>query len=95
MFLVVLYTLLGLVGPYLMGVAIDRFIGGKDAAGLVRDCPDDAGSFTWPTTCSRWSPTGSWRASRSERSNNCARDLFQHLQTLSLGFFDTAPGRAN
>ena len=34
--LVVIYTLLGLVGPYLMGVAIDRFIGGKDPAGLTR-----------------------------------------------------------
>ncbi len=33
---VLVYTLLGLVGPYLMGVAIDRFIGGKDAAGLAR-----------------------------------------------------------
>ena len=36
MVFVVLYTLLGLVGPYLMGVAIDRFIGGKDPQGLVR-----------------------------------------------------------
>ena len=34
--LVVIYTLLGLLGPYLMGVAIDRFIGGKDIAGLLR-----------------------------------------------------------
>ena len=34
--MVVIYTLLGLLGPYLMGVAIDRFIGGKDPAGLLK-----------------------------------------------------------
>ncbi len=33
---VLLYSLLGLAGPYLMGLAIDRFIGGKDLAGLLR-----------------------------------------------------------
>ena len=33
---VVIYTLLGLVGPYLMGVAIDRFITTKQLAGLAR-----------------------------------------------------------
>ena len=32
---VIVYTLLGLVGPYLMGVAIDRFIDGKDPQGLL------------------------------------------------------------
>ena len=33
---VLLYSLLGLAGPYLMGLAIDRFIGNKDVAGLLR-----------------------------------------------------------
>ena len=33
--LVLGYTLLGLLGPYLMGVAIDRFINGKDPQGLA------------------------------------------------------------
>ena len=32
---VVIYTVLGLVGPYLMGVAIDKFISIKQAAGLM------------------------------------------------------------
>ena len=32
---VVIYTLLGLVGPFLMGVAIDRFIIPKQLAGLA------------------------------------------------------------
>ncbi len=43
---VLIYTLLGLIGPYLMGVAIDRFIATKQAAGLVADRPVDAGWFT-------------------------------------------------
>src|SRR5689334_20413958 len=33
---VVLYTVLGLVGPYLMGVAIDKFIATKQVAGLLQ-----------------------------------------------------------
>ena len=33
--LVLVYTLLGLLGPYLMGVAIDQFINGKDPVGLA------------------------------------------------------------
>src|SRR5512133_1850464 len=36
MIFVVIYTLLGLLGPYLMGLAIDKFIDGKDPAGLGR-----------------------------------------------------------
>ncbi len=32
---VLIYTLLGLVGPYLMGVAIDHFIATKQLAGLA------------------------------------------------------------
>ena len=34
--MVLLYTITGLVGPYLTGVAIDDFIAVKDAAGLGR-----------------------------------------------------------
>src|SRR4051812_48948551 len=34
--LIIVYTGLGLVGPYLMGVALDRFIAMHDATGLGR-----------------------------------------------------------
>ncbi len=34
--LIVVYTVLGLIGPYLMGVAIDRFIAVKELAGLAK-----------------------------------------------------------
>ena len=40
--LIVIYTLLGLIGPYLMGVAIDRFIAVKELAGPGEDLPLDA-----------------------------------------------------
>jgi ATP-binding cassette subfamily B multidrug efflux pump len=33
---VLIYTVLGLMGPYLMGVAIDKFILANDQAGLIR-----------------------------------------------------------
>src|ERR1035437_2886874 len=36
LFFVIIYTVLGLIGPYLMGVAIDKFISSKNAAGLVQ-----------------------------------------------------------
>ena len=32
---VLIYTILGLIGPYLMGVSIDRFIATQQAAGLA------------------------------------------------------------
>ena len=35
---VVIYTFLGLIGPYLMGQAIDRFITTKQVAGLAAIC---------------------------------------------------------
>ncbi|HPU83924.1 MAG TPA: hypothetical protein PLE60_01120 [Candidatus Latescibacteria bacterium] len=34
--LIVAFTLCGLLGPYLMGVAIDRYIATKDVSGLAR-----------------------------------------------------------
>ena len=34
--IVLLYTVLGLIGPYLMGLAIDRFIATKDIDGLAK-----------------------------------------------------------
>ena len=89
---VVIYTLLGLVGPYLMGEAIDKYIGGKDPAGLLRIALLMLASyllnnvFQW---LANW-----WMASISQKAlQGLRRDLFQHLQTLSIGFFDThSPG---
>ncbi|MCX7037891.1 MAG: ABC transporter ATP-binding protein [Spirochaetes bacterium] len=87
---VVISAVLGLFGPYLMGLTIDRFIGGKDTAGLIRIALLMLGIYVFNNlfqAISNWIMAGiSQRALRELR-----RDLFTHLQTLSLAFFDTNP----
>ena len=87
---VVIYTLLGLVGPYLMGVAIDRFIVTKQLAGL-------AWMALWMLAAyllnNLFQAIAAWAmADISQRAlKYMRRDLFQHLQTLPLSFFDQNP----
>jgi ATP-binding cassette subfamily B protein len=90
LFLVLVYTVLGLMGPYLMGVAIDRFIGGKDPAGLVRIALLMLVVYLFNNL---FQAVANWiMAKISQRAlKQLRRDLFQHLQTLSLSFFDTNP----
>jgi ATP-binding cassette subfamily B protein len=87
---VVAYTFLGLCGPYLMGVAIDRFIGGKDAAGLTRVAWLMLATYVLNNVLQA---ATSWlMAGVSQRAlQDIRRDLFQHLQTLPLAFFDRRP----
>jgi ATP-binding cassette subfamily B protein len=84
---VVVYTGLGLVGPYLMGVALDRFISAGDAAGLSRIAAAMLGAYVLNAAiqvAASWSMAGvSQRALEDLR-----RDLFAHLQALPLSFFD-------
>jgi ATP-binding cassette subfamily B multidrug efflux pump len=89
-FLVGVYTLLGLVGPYLMGVAIDRFISGKDPAGLVRIALLMLGIFL---LTSAFQAAGDYlMAGISQRALQQVRqDLFEHLQSLELRFYDRNP----
>ena len=88
--LVVAYTLLGLLGPYLMGVAIDGFIATKDAVGLGRIAALMLGAFAAAnllTAAANWLMADiSQRALQRVRS-----DLFRRLQTLPLAFFDRNP----
>ena len=88
--LVLAYTLLGLVGPYLMGLAIDRFIAGRDPAGLARVALLMLLVFVLNNLCQA---VANWVMARvSQRAlKNLRRDLFGHLQALSIGFFDTHP----
>ncbi len=85
---VVGYTLLGLLGPYLIGLAIDKFIGGKDPAGLLRLALWMMGSYLlynlFQAIANRTMARISQRALKNLRA-----DLFGHLQRLSIGFFDT------
>ena len=87
---VVAYTLLGLCGPYLLGVAIDRFIAGKDVSGLAQ--------IAWLMLVASVlnnvvQAVTSWlMAGISQRAlQDIRRDLFGHLQTLPLAFFDHNP----
>lgn len=86
-FLVVTYTLLSLAGPYLMGKAIDRFIGGGDKPGLVRTSVLMLGSYLgyllFQILANRLMAWISQYALKDLRQN-----LFDHLQTLSMEFFD-------
>ncbi len=90
--LVLLYTGLGLLGPFLMGVAIDRYIIGKDPVGLARIsllmlAVYLAGNLL--QVVANWT-----MAIISQRALQKLRgDLFTHIQALPLSFFDThSPG---
>ncbi|HEX7542347.1 MAG TPA: ABC transporter ATP-binding protein [Anaerolineales bacterium] len=84
---VLVSTVLGLIGPYLMGKAIDGFIATKDAAGLVVIAIWMLVIFllgNLADAISGWMMAGiSQKALKGVR-----RDLFGHLQTLTLRFFD-------
>jgi ATP-binding cassette subfamily B protein len=88
--LVVIYTVLGLIGPYLMGVAIDHFIATKAAAGLARIA---AWMLTVYLLNNLFQAVANWvMAGISQRAlKQVRKDLFQHLQTLPLSFFDRNP----
>jgi len=85
--MVLFYTLLGLVGPYLMGRAIDGFIATKDAAGLVNIA-------LWMLAVyllnNLFQAISAWLMSAvSQRAlKQLRKDLFDHLQRLPIRFFD-------
>lgn len=88
--LVITYTLLGLAGPYLMGRAIDLYIGGKDSAGLVRTALWMLLSYLLSNA---FNLLANWVMARisQEALRQLRKDLFSHLQTLSMRYFDTHP----
>jgi ATP-binding cassette subfamily B multidrug efflux pump len=87
---VLIYTVLGLIGPYLMGVAIDKFIVAKDAVGLVKIA-------IWMLVIyllnNSFQAVSAWLMSDvSQRAlKQLRKDLFSHLQSLSISFFDSNP----
>jgi len=88
--LVIVSTLLSVAGPYLLGVAIDEAIASRDASGLLRIVLLMLGAYA-----------GQWLAQvgqnylmagvSQQALRDLRRDLFEHLQTLSLRFFDRNP----
>jgi ATP-binding cassette subfamily B protein len=81
-------TVLGLIGPYLMGQAIDKFIAVKKIGGLATIALWMLVVFVLGNLCDAVS---AWMmANVSQKALKGVRhDLFGHLQTLSLKFFDS------
>jgi len=88
--LVIVNTLLDLLAPFLMGLTIDKFIAAGDVAGLQGFVLLMLGAYlgAWLAKVGQnvIMARVSQRAMRTLR-----RDLFEHLQTLSLSFFDRHP----
>jgi len=89
-FLVILYTLASLAGPYLLGIAIDTYIINKDLAGLARIVLIMAGAYLAHVVLQAFA---GWIMARiSQKALMQLRaDLFSHLQKFSLRFFDHNP----
>jgi ATP-binding cassette subfamily B multidrug efflux pump len=87
---VLIYTLLGLIGPYLMGTAIDKFIATRDAAGLMKIAIAMLAVYLLNNL---FSALSAWLMSDvSQRAlKQLRKDLFTHLQSLPISFFDRNP----
>jgi len=85
--LVITYTVLNLIGPYLMGVAIDGYIIVGDLEGLARIA---LWMFlAYISAAILQTVSGRMMAKVSQQVLEQMRnDLFSHLQSLSLRFFD-------
>ncbi|WP_319588453.1 ABC transporter ATP-binding protein [uncultured Desulfobulbus sp.] len=87
---VIAYTLFGLAGPYLMGVAIDRFIGPGQSEGLLQ-------TVLWMLLvyllANGFQVATAWLMSSISQQalQTLRRDLFAHIQRLPLKFFDHLP----
>ena len=84
--LVVLYTFLGLVGPYLMGVAIDRLIHDRQVTGLARLALAMLGVYVLNNVLQAIS--GRLMADISQRALKALRgELFARVQRLPVAYF--------
>lgn len=88
--LVVASTLLSLIGPYLIGVAIDQYIATSDVRGLLSISLVMLGTYLVGSLASMG---GGWvMVTVAQRAlRNLRKQLFEHLQALSLSFFDRRP----
>lgn len=87
---VILYTLLGLTGPYLIGVAIDKYIYLKDITGLGHIALLMLAVYILNNS---FQIIANWMMSKVSQNAlmQMREDLFAHLQKLSLSFFDRNP----
>ncbi len=88
--LVIGYTVLGLAGPWLMGVAIDRHVMPRHPEGLPLLAMLMLASFLFSNLLH--AVAGRKMASISQNALMLLRrDLFRKLQSLPIGFFDSTP----
>ena len=88
--LTVVSSLLALAGPYLIGVAIDQYIMVRDLAGLIRISLLLTGIYAASAISSM--AAGWVMATISQRTlMRLRKELFEHMETLSLSFFDRRP----
>lgn len=82
------YILLGLLEPYLLGRAIDQYISTRQIDGLSRLA---LLLLTAYLLDNGFQAASSWLMARISQDSlrRLRRDLFEHLQTLSIPFFDT------
>ncbi|WP_318581608.1 ABC transporter ATP-binding protein [Bacillus paranthracis] len=86
-FLVFATTLLGLLGPYLMGVIIDQYIIPKDLNGTARMCMLLIAIYGI-TVFLTWLQTFVMVNVALKTIQKIRQDIFEKIQTLSLRFFD-------
>lgn len=85
---VLVYILLGLLEPYLIGRAIDRYIATRQIAGLSRMALLLLTAYFFDNV---FQAASSWLMARISQDalRRLRRDLFEHLQKLSIHFFDS------
>ena len=85
--LVVIYSLLGLAGPYLMGVAIDRFITQKSVPGLEKVVFLMILVYVF---FNLFQLIAGWVMAKVSQIalKQLSSDLFTHIQTLPVSYFD-------
>lgn len=86
-FLVFVTTLLGLLGPYLMGVIIDQYIVPKDLNGTARMCLLLIAIYG-VTVLLTWLQTFVMVNVALKTIQKIRQDIFEKIQTFSLRFFD-------
>ncbi|MDF2721211.1 MAG: multidrug transporter ATP-binding protein, partial [Paenibacillus sp.] len=81
-------SLLGLVGPYLLGRAIDKYILPHDYNGLVQLCFFLLGVYLLQAAIS-WVQAYVMTGLSQRTVQDMRRDMFEHIQKLPLRFFDS------
>lgn len=86
-FIVILTTLIGLIGPYLIGVIVDDYIIPKDINGTIKMAVLLAVVYSVYSLFS-WIQSYIMVNVSQKTIMTLRQDLFNHFQTLSLKFFD-------